>query len=44
MLQWRKFNFFDLQKNVDDGKVAEALKVKCEMEKEKVNVYRTKLL
>lgn len=26
-LQWRKFNFFDLKKDIDDGKVANALKV-----------------
>lgn len=26
-LQWRKFNFFDLKKDIDDGKVSNALKV-----------------
>ncbi|KAJ6646297.1 Vacuolar protein sorting-associated protein 11 like [Pseudolycoriella hygida] len=26
IFEWRKFNFFDLQGNVDDGKVAKALK------------------
>ena len=27
ILQWRKFNFFDVTANVDGGRVSEALKV-----------------
>lgn len=26
-LQWRKFSFFDIHRNVDNGKVAECLQV-----------------
>jgi len=27
MLQWRRFNFFDLSKNVDGGQISDTLKV-----------------
>lgn len=29
--QWRKFNFFDLKENVDNGKIAETIKVNIKL-------------